>query len=223
MGRVVRGGELLVDGVAVQRTAFGNDPLDPVRGSDIRAMLAEQGAPLERIEVYDGETDEDVRAVAWRMMARPRPWLAAGPAALAGELAAVLGLGRSAVRWPEVPRCLVINGSAHPASAAQVAYAEAHGLGARGWRAAAIAEAAQAPGALVIFGGDTARAVLRGFGDPLLHPLGEVLPGVPVTRFDYGGRRWVLITKAGGFGAPDLLVSVHERLNVIETGEEGRT
>ena len=141
MGRVVRGGELLVDGVAVHRTAFGQDPLDPVKGSDIRAKLAEQGAPLERIEVYDGEKDEDVRAAARRILAGPRPWLAAGPAALAGELAALLGMGRSAVRWPEVPRCLVINGSAHPASAAQMRYAEAHGLGAEGWRAAVMEEA----------------------------------------------------------------------------------
>jgi len=48
--------------------------------------------------------------------------------------------------------------------------------------------------------------VLRRFGDPPLHPAAELLRGVVASWFESGGRRWWLITKAGGFGRPDLLV-----------------
>ncbi len=59
--------------------------------------------------------------------------------------------------------------------------------------------------ALVVFGGDTAYGVLRELGEPLLHPLGEALPGVPVSRAALEGRTLYLVTKAGGFGPPELL------------------
>lgn len=212
-GRTVRGGKLFVYGVPVQESAFANDPTQPVADNDIRALLERQGAPLERIEIHDGTTDGDVHAAAKRILKEPAPRLAAGPAALAGELAALLGLARHTPDWPVVPACLVVNGSAHPASAAQIQYALEHGLEQRGWRLGTRDEASGAPGALVIFGGDTAREILRGFGDPPLHPLGEIMAGVPVSWFVHEGRRWTLVTKAGGFGAPELLVRLHAMLN----------
>lgn len=218
-GRTVRGGKLFVHGVPVHESAFAQDPTQPVTDNDVRAVLERQGAPLERIEIHDGTSDADVHAAAKRILKEPTPRLAAGPAALAGELASLLGLARHTPEWPDVPECLVINGSAHPASTAQIRFALEHGLERKGWRTGERDAALQAPGALVIFGGDTARAVLRGFGDPPLHPLGEIMPGVPVSWFVCQGRRWTLVTKAGGFGEPELLVRLQAMLHRRSVGK----
>jgi uncharacterized protein YgbK (DUF1537 family) len=77
------------------------------------------------------------------------------------------------------------------------------------------------PDALIVFGGDTAGGILMALGSPMLRPLGEVLPGVPMAIIDAGvpgaktdaeKRALVLITKAGGFGPPDVLAQVRARL-----------
>jgi len=210
--RTVRGGILHVDGVPVHQTAFARDPIDPVTCSDIRSLLLAQGADLDRIVIHDGETDDDVRAAAARILQEPPPRLAAGPASLAGCLAELMTMAPSPPVWPRVPECSVINGSAHPASAAQVRLARQRGLFDSGWRPAACKDALAAPAALIIFGGDTARNAMRDFGDPPLHPVGEILPGAPLSWFEHDGRRWILITKAGGFGEPDLLLQLHSIL-----------
>lgn len=212
LGRTVRGGRLYVDGVPVDQTAFARDPLDPVREGDIRRVLARQDAPLERIVIHEGERDADVDRAAEAVLMEPLPRLAAGPAALLGALARRLGLARKESAAPVIPECLVINGSAHPASLAQMAAAEAAGVFDGRWRAARVEDAEGAPGALIVFGGDTAREVLRRFGDPPLHPASEPLPGVVASWFENGGRRWWLVTKAGGFGRPDLLVRLRAML-----------
>jgi uncharacterized protein YgbK (DUF1537 family) len=58
---------------------------------------------------------------------------------------------------------------------------------------------------MIIFGGDTARSLMKALGIREIEPLGEALPGVPVSRIIHSGRPLTLITKAGGFGGPDLL------------------
>jgi len=67
---------------------------------------------------------------------------------------------------------------------------------------------------LVIFGGETAYAVLQAMGQSLINPIGEVLEGIPVSRIrlqnqsrSAAGRKRdvVLVTKAGGFGPIDIL------------------
>lgn len=212
MGRTVRGGVLLVEGVPVELTAFGRDPLNPVVESRVARVLAAQGCDLERIRIYDGSTEEDVERAVRQALEDPRPVLMAGPAAAAGALARLMALAPRAAAWPAVHDPVVINGSAHPASAAQVALARSRGLP---WVVDRV------PGShdtLIIFGGDTARGVLHRLGDPLLRPLGEVLPGVPLSLFEQAGRQRVLISKAGGFGGPDLLLRLYERL--CQTGEE---
>lgn len=216
LGRTVRGGRLYVDGVPVERTAFARDPLDPVRDGDIRRLLAVQDAPLERIVIHEGESEADVERAAEAVLAEPLPRLAAGPAALLGALARRLGLARKESALPALPECVVINGSAHPASLAQMAAAEAAGVFDGRWRPARVADADGAPGALIVFGGDTAREVLHRFGDPPLHPAAEPLPGVVASWFESGGRRWWLVTKAGGFGRPDLLVRLRAMLGGSE-------
>ncbi|MGQ9917960.1 MAG: four-carbon acid sugar kinase family protein [Bryobacteraceae bacterium] len=205
LGRTVRGGRLYVDGEPVERTSFACDPLDPVTDGDIRRVLARQGAPLGRITIHEGETDACLERAAGALLAEPPPRLAAGPAGLLAVRARRLNLARRASPLPRVERCLVINGSAHPASRAQMDAAAAAGVFSHGWRAAGVEDPVPDDSAWIIFGGDTARQILRRFGDPLLFPFAEPLPGVVASWMGTTGER-LMITKAGGFGPPDLLV-----------------
>ena len=47
-------------------------------------------------------------------------------------------------------------------------------------------------------------------GNPALCPLGEIVPGVPLSRVT--GRDLILITKAGGFGPLDVLPAIRSVL-----------
>jgi D-threonate/D-erythronate kinase len=211
MGRTVRQGRLYVDGVLVSETAFARDPLDPVRESCVSRVLARQtDAP---IRVWDGETEADVEAAARAAMAGR---LAAGPAAMAGALAALLDLPRTAPPgWPAMRSAAAVNGSLHEVSRRQMEHALANGW-ASGWpwmvldsrepRAVLRALESYRPDALVVFGGDTAFGILDALGRPSIHPLREILPGVPLSRV--GGLH--LVTKAGGFGPPDVLARIRE-------------
>ncbi|MEX2261334.1 MAG: four-carbon acid sugar kinase family protein [Bryobacteraceae bacterium] len=59
------------------------------------------------------------------------------------------------------------------------------------------------PDALVVFGGDTASAVLRALSVHSVQPFRELLPGVPLSRLERPNL--ALVTKAGGFGPADLI------------------
>jgi uncharacterized protein YgbK (DUF1537 family) len=63
-------------------------------------------------------------------------------------------------------------------------------------------------GAVLACGGETADAILGALGQGVLDIEGEILPGVPVSSMMIGEQRLQLVTKSGGFGAEDALVSV---------------
>ncbi len=72
---------------------------------------------------------------------------------------------------------------------------------------------------LVLAGGETATAVCRALGAPPLRVVGEPLPAIPLLRAELGagapglpGGVLRLVTKSGGFGAPDALTRLVERL-----------
>jgi uncharacterized protein YgbK (DUF1537 family) len=234
MGRTVHVGRLYVDGVPVEQTAFARDPLNPVAVSSIAELLGE-GLPCT---VYDGETDDDIAESLAAALADPRCRIFAGPASVAEALAARLApAGVPAPPWPRIERCLVVNGSLHEASARQMAVAAARGAvswdTAAAWRAfdppacdemlplevafetaglvCTLLDSSRWDGLLVI-GGDTAFAILEALGRPLLEPVGEIVPGVPVSRV--AGRELHLVTKAGGFGDEAVLCRVRELLDV---------
>ena len=205
LGRTVREGWLFVDGVPVEETAFARDSLNPITCGSITQLLG--GVPAT---VIDAETETDVRGAAREILAcEPKP-IAAGPAGLA----AWLGEGSAPEAMPTVGRCLVVNGSLHPVSGAQIERARARGFFDRFWslceRDPDVVCATLRTGfdALVVFGGDTAFAIHRALGSTAFETIGEVLPGVPVSRS--GGITW--ITKAGGFGSPELLCDIRRRL-----------
>ncbi|MFB3779557.1 MAG: four-carbon acid sugar kinase family protein [Bryobacteraceae bacterium] len=262
MGRVVRSGELLVDGVPLGQTAIARDPLNPVRDGSIPALLAGLSPSLagtgdrlksllaaaapRQVIICDGRSDDDLAAAASVIAGCGRPCTVAGTGGFVGYWAGALPLERRytppALR---VSRCLVVSGSLHPASREQIRFAAASGLptvylpetedgdvapGSSPWSALATAgtspngvgekmgalvrRAVEAGSAdcLVIFGGDTTLAVLRSLGITVLENLGELLPGVPVSQARHRGSPLTLVTKAGGFGGPEMLISIKELL-----------
>jgi uncharacterized protein YgbK (DUF1537 family) len=234
LGRTVKNGVLYVDGIAVEHTAFARDALNPIHASSIPAMLH----PELACTVFDGETDAHLREAASSILADSSIRIAAGPAGLAEMISAQIDLPRGAPPpLPAVRTCLVMNGSLHERSAIQMQHAETPR-----WRilqreyeggadpAYVMAEnskyvveriAAEDPDAVFVIGGDTAFAVIAELGLPPMAPIGEVVPGVPVTRIEAASvagflparkRDLLLITKAGGFGDPDVFCQVRRKL-----------
>lgn len=75
------------------------------------------------------------------------------------------------------------------------------------------------PASLLACGGETAAAIARQIGCGMLRVEGEVLPGLPVSTLLDGQPGLTLITKSGGFGPPDTLVKLAEKL-VVSPAED---
>ncbi|MGA7414095.1 MAG: four-carbon acid sugar kinase family protein [Bryobacteraceae bacterium] len=214
MGRTVVKGELLVHGVPVHLSDFASDPLNPVTKSTLATLFH----PDVRVSIVDASTDDDIaRAIAVTLQIRPLPILA-GPASVARGIARHFGLDSSPQEQIRLsPRCLIVNGSLHPVAKEQVRRIR-QGAGwvvmnfeSKSETAQAFAvELAQAVRerleqeffeTLIVLGGDTTFALLTNLNARVIHPIGEVAAGVPVSRVG----PWQLVTKAGGFGDVDLL------------------
>ena len=221
LGRTVKDGRLFVHGIPVDESEFANDLWSPVRESRVHALVRN----VEAV-VMDGECSEDIAHAASLILAEAAPRICAGPAGLAGELARKIGSG-TVTRFPRVARCLVVNGSLHPASIVQIAAAREAGVFDDGWklldepaegsgveRAARVGECVRKTldmeifDAAIVFGGETAFGIHRALGAEPFEAIGEIEPGVAVSR----SRELIWITKAGGFGPPDILKTIRERL-----------
>ena len=75
------------------------------------------------------------------------------------------------------------------------------------------------PEALVVFGGDTAYAIVSGLEVRDLKPLGELLVGVPASRLQHGNLDLTLATKASGFGGPDTISDIRTALSQADGSE----
>lgn len=75
---------------------------------------------------------------------------------------------------------------------------------------------ANAVGALVVTGGETARAVFGDWGISALQVVGEVESGLPYSIAARWRRRLPVLTKAGGFGKPETLIHCREFLRVLD-------
>ena len=226
MGRTVIDGIVHVDGVPLHKTTFAYDALNPVRDGRVRSVLT----PESQCVVFDGSTRADVSAAARWILRSPEYRIVAGPAAIAGALAAALGDRESACLL-RIRRCLVVNGSRHEVSRRQIEWALQGGIVSRTpdatWRlfeweipadADPLAVAAETGrrvhrmlddnefDAVLVFGGDTAFGFAKSLGLPPLRPLSEIVPGVPASRIEDRGE--FLITKAGGFGELGLVADL---------------
>jgi uncharacterized protein YgbK (DUF1537 family) len=221
LGRTVKDGRLFVHGIPVNESDFANDRWSQVRDSSVHALVRNVN-----VLVMDGECREDIEHAASLILAEAAPRICAGPAGLAGELARMMG-SETVTPFPPVARCLVVNGSLHPASIAQITVARQAEVFDHNWklldepvegsgteRAARVGECVRRVlkmhnfDAVIIFGGETAFGIHRALGAEPFEALGEIEPGVAVSRS--GGLIWV--TKAGGFGPPDMLKTIRERL-----------
>ncbi|MDE6456491.1 MAG: four-carbon acid sugar kinase family protein [Dysosmobacter sp.] len=143
MQRTTRGGIHYISGVPVAESVFGQDPFEPIRKSAVREIIAEQSqvpvvlhpraetsAPWERpgIQVYDAETDEDLRRIA-SQLGPERLRLSAGCAGFAEALADILGLDGQVPAFPELePSLFIACGSVNPVTLRQMEMADAAGF-----------------------------------------------------------------------------------------------
>ncbi|MGH7277047.1 MAG: four-carbon acid sugar kinase family protein, partial [Candidatus Rokuibacteriota bacterium] len=203
-------------------------PLAWIPLDHVRAPVEQLTARLRRLSgtvgVADAETDADLDALVDAALGLEPAPLLVGSAGLARALAEHLGFLADPVSVP-AGRWLIIAGSRHPATRRQVAAARDAGMtvlatpevdeGSRSRAAAHLAqEAKRALEAerfqlVVVTGGETAIALYEALGAERIDLVGAPAPGL---AFGYlRGRDHAalpLLTKAGGFGAPDLLVSL---------------
>ncbi|HSE04634.1 MAG TPA: four-carbon acid sugar kinase family protein [Methylomirabilota bacterium] len=141
--RVVRHGRLLVDSVPVHESPITRDPDFRAATADMSALLGAAGAPVVGLTLdevragrekithvleqnpgaiisADAETDADLAALAEALVAASGA-LAVGSAGLGGALSRVLGAAGPAPALPPGTARLVVVGSRHPASRAQLA------------------------------------------------------------------------------------------------------
>jgi D-threonate/D-erythronate kinase len=76
-------------------------------------------------------------------------------------------------------------------------------------------------GSLIATGGETARAILEGWGVSSLHMLGELEPGLPFSFGRICDRSLPILTKAGAFGNQDTLVSCWRFFNNLSRTSSG--
>lgn len=271
-GRTVRDGLLSVHGRPAHESAAALDPDYPGASSDLVEILARHSSrpvsllPLKEVRapiaelartlvgrtgifVADAEQERDLDALAAAAMSRD-DCLLAGSAGLARAAAAAWGCSAPPPALPPPGPWLIVAGSPHPATRAQLQALEASGVagawldgarepdlrgvlaalgagrpafvsiaehlaGTREAIAARLAEtarailAASAPTLAVLTGGETAVAVLRTLGADRLELSGAPAAGLALGRLIRGERAPLpLLTKAGGFGAPELFVTL---------------
>jgi D-threonate/D-erythronate kinase len=197
----------------------------------LRAGVAALAARIRRLSgtviVADAETDADLDALVEAALAVTPSPLLVGAAGLARALAARLGLLGERAELPTAARWLVVAGSAHPATRRQVREARAAGLTVLSTPERPVADREDAigrlidqataalqresPDLLVVTGGETAVALWTALGAERMDLVGVPSPGLALGQLRIPGREPLnVLTKAGGFGPPDLLVSLQK-------------
>lgn len=203
-------------------------------GVDIAAGLVGLGLTLESalprpgggVFVCDADAESDLAGIIAHRATLEPPVLWCGSAGLARALAGS-DAGRRAAMAPLPRPVLLLIGSDHPATRAQI-----DSLGqatADVWRhvldlpAATPASTANAallaivgavargsrPASAAVVGGETLMLLCRALGASALQVVGEVEPGVAISRLVGGAWPDVpVVSKSGGFGDPGLLTRV---------------
>ena len=268
--RVVSHGRLLVDSVPVHESPIGRDPAFRGATSDLATLLAgpvpvvalgldDVRAGSEKIAhvleqhrgaivAADALTDADLASLARAALSVPGT-LAAGSAGLGRALSHALGLAGPVIALPAGPARLVVVGSLHPASRAQLHALERAGVAVVTVNASgqadpspaiaalddgrpAVVASASAPTAreamarhlahaaagildharadlVAVTGGDTAYALIHALRPLRFDLLGAPADGLALGRLTRDGARALsLLTKAGGFGRPDLFTTL---------------
>jgi len=248
-GRTVIDRILMIDGRPIAETTLGRDPeflattsnvvdllrreldrplawipIDQVRDG-IESLTARLKRLAGTVAIADAETDDDLAALVEAALALKVPPLLVGAAGLGRALAARLGLLAERVALPPCRRSLIVAGSRHPATRAQIVAAREAGFQVLASGEAEAADPARVATRLAdearraleqetfdivaVTGGQTAVALYKALKAERLDLVGSPGPGL---AFGYlrAPRHPALavLTKAGGFGAPDLFVSL---------------
>ena len=168
----------------VHLTEFARDPLNPIRESHIPTLIA-----AECVHVFDAETDEEVaraaedcseRAAPYSQPVRPR-WRKRSPP----------GSTCPAVVAAPFPKARALPGGQRQSASAFARQAAGDGVRYRldhrqrqggpgiGQKVRTLVDSFEA---LIVFGGDTAFEILQALECNVLRPMGEIVPGVPVSR-----------------------------------------
>jgi D-threonate/D-erythronate kinase len=249
-GRVVVERLLLVDGAPLAETALARDPAFPAPGSSsvvdvlrarvdrplawipldqVRAsaggLVARLGRLAGTVVVADAETDADLDALVEAALTSGIELLLAGSAGLGRALASRLSLLAEPTVLHAEGRWLLVAGSRHPATRAQVAAARAAGLAVIAAPDEAVSDSAgvarrlaaeahdrlarEAFDGVAVTGGETALALCHALGADGIDLVGPPRPGLALGTLRSARHHGLaLLTKAGGFGEPDLFVSM---------------
>ena len=236
MGRTVQENRLLVHGEPVETTAFGRDPVTPVKTSLMSVLIPASPS----ITLADAATDDGLNALAVSIAAAGPSVIAVGSGGLAEALADVWTSRGPTADWqPAIqlhrgnssnPRILLLVTSLNPVSHVQVArlieaFPDIEVVLAPAERAggSSVAETLATEFSTLVdgrkwdllglIGGDGARAALNRLGASGMRIVGSVVEGIPIGVI-IGGRAdsVPVFTKAGGFGADDALIKAIERV-----------
>jgi uncharacterized protein YgbK (DUF1537 family) len=225
-GRTVRHGMLTIRSSATEAMEL---PLTSLFAEEIQAQIAhihsvgEISASLtegKSILLCDAEQQVDLDDLVKDVLPSV---LYTGSAGLARALANACRdrRGRKPVDLPYSRRTLIVCGSLHSATLAQLNHLSQHDPHAvvLCMEAANSASAVRAsfvkrnPDALLLTGGETALLALQALNAHSIQLRGELAPGIPwgvVEGGDAHGR--IVITKSGGFGEIDTLTRIHQLL-----------
>ena len=182
-------------------------------------QLASALAAGKSLLLCDAESDQDLSALAKAAEALPG-LLYAGSAGLAAAVASLSGPQIPYAAFPNPQRVLIVCGTAHPVTALQLqrlatslhtptsASVRVLRIPCEPGDEAPIRDTLTSfdPDAILLTGGETALFVARTLGAHSILLRGEVAPGIPWGIAQGGGLQGrIVITKSGGFGAPDLL------------------
>jgi uncharacterized protein YgbK (DUF1537 family) len=199
-------------------------PLDQVRAGP-PSLVRRIGRLAGTVIVADAETDADLDALVDAALASELALLLVGAAGLGGALASRLSLLSEEVELRPAGRWLLVAGSRHPATRAQIDAARAAGLpvvcapdepapdrGEVARRLAAEARdrlARESFDGVAVTGGETALALCEALGAEGIELMGPPRPGLALGRLVTRRHPALpILTKAGGFGEPDLFVSM---------------
>lgn len=204
-------------------------PLSWIPLDHVRAGMSPLAARLSRlagtVAVTDAVTDDDLDALADAVLAAEPSPLLVGAAGLARALASRLGLLAEHVPLPRSERWLVVAGSRHAVSREQAARArragvtvitspdaEEHDAGVVASRLAEDARRLLDRGGfdvVAVTGGETAVALYHALQATQIDLLGAPAPGVALGQLRAPHHDGLtILTKAGGFGDPDLFVTL---------------
>jgi uncharacterized protein YgbK (DUF1537 family) len=184
------------------------------------SALARAAAAGYRIAICDAQTDDDLASLVTAAKALPQRILYAGSAGLAHALAATRCHTPAPAHnpLPTAASSLLIVGTQHPVTLLQLAHLNQHRPKTTphiirceaGDADSILSRFAQLnPETLILTGGDTALLTLRTLGARSISLRGEIAPGIPWGIIDGGlAHNRTVVTKSGGFGAPDALTHI---------------